>query len=386
MNCISCKDKFYKLNGTNNCYNKSTLNESYYFKDNIFFICDENCLTCSEGKNKTSNNCLSCDVNKELYLVEKINNCEYKNYSGYYLYMSDDIQILKECYYNCKICNGSFSFNNITKLENHNCIECKENFKKLSNGSFPNNCYEKNIEIEDGITNLETTNIKIDLTTSSKLEANALELDLSTSKIEFTEKLSNIICYNTCLICNELQVFNESENTINNNCQKCKEGYYFKLGTKNCYNHETIEKGYYLDIKEHNSYWKECYLECETCNKSGNIMNMNCLSCKSNLLISNGNCVSNCPNNSYKFDINNTCLEKCPNDFEINHQQNKCIKKPEQTTSSEFISQINKTISDFINSANSSTVINGSDFIAVIMSSGNMDPKEQLKKKKEYQQ
>ena len=52
MNCISCKDKFYKLNGTNNCYNKSTLNESYYFKDNIFFICDENCLTCSEGKNK----------------------------------------------------------------------------------------------------------------------------------------------------------------------------------------------------------------------------------------------------------------------------------------------------------------------------------------------
>ena len=85
MNCILCKDSFYKLNGTNNCYNRTLLNESYYFKDNMFFHCDDNCLTCSDGRNETSNNCLSCDINKELYLVEKLNNCEYKNYSGYYL-------------------------------------------------------------------------------------------------------------------------------------------------------------------------------------------------------------------------------------------------------------------------------------------------------------
>ena len=37
---------------------------------------------------------------------------------------------------------------------------------------------------------------------------------------------------------------------INHNCQRCKEGYFFKLDTNNCYNHETIEKGYYLDIDE----------------------------------------------------------------------------------------------------------------------------------------
>ena len=49
---ISCKENFYKLNGTNNCYDKSILNDSYYFKDNMYFHCDENCLNCTEGKNK----------------------------------------------------------------------------------------------------------------------------------------------------------------------------------------------------------------------------------------------------------------------------------------------------------------------------------------------
>ena len=52
MNCISCKDDFYKLNETNNCYNKTLLNESFYFKDDMFYPCDDNCLTCSEGKMK----------------------------------------------------------------------------------------------------------------------------------------------------------------------------------------------------------------------------------------------------------------------------------------------------------------------------------------------
>ena len=59
MNCILCKEGFYKLNGTNNCY--KTLNNNFYFKENIFYPCDENCLTCSDGKNNISNNCLSCD-------------------------------------------------------------------------------------------------------------------------------------------------------------------------------------------------------------------------------------------------------------------------------------------------------------------------------------
>ena len=71
MNCISCKVKYYKINGTDNCFDLTLLNENYYLKNNIFYTCNENCLTCSDKKNGTSNNCLSCDnKNKGLYLLE----------------------------------------------------------------------------------------------------------------------------------------------------------------------------------------------------------------------------------------------------------------------------------------------------------------------------
>ena len=115
---------------------------------------------------------------------------------------------------------------------------------------------------------------------------------------------------------------------------------------------------------------------------------MHCISCKTHIinqtlnlfLTSDGNCVLVCPNNTYKFEPNKTCLNICPSDFEINYEQNKCIKKIEQITSSEFKTQIMKNISAFIDTTNSSNVINGSDFIAVIIPSDKMDPKEQLKK------
>ena len=45
----------------------------------------------------------------------------------------------------------------------------------------------------------------------------------------------------------------------NHNCIECKEGYFFKFGTINCYNNETIEKDYYLDKWKTPYIWKKCY-------------------------------------------------------------------------------------------------------------------------------
>ena len=144
MNCISCKKNFFKINGTNNCYDTFLLNESYYLKDNLFYKCDETCLTCSDGKNKTSSNCLSCDnINKSLYLLEDKNNCEFSNFSGYYLNKTSNI--LKKCHNSCKTCNGPYEISTDTNIENHNCIECADNYYKLPNGSYKNNCYDNNI-------------------------------------------------------------------------------------------------------------------------------------------------------------------------------------------------------------------------------------------------
>ena len=62
MNCISCKNGYYFLDGTNNCYDYSFRNKGYYLEDNNkFYPCNPNCSTCSDKKNDESNNCLSCD-------------------------------------------------------------------------------------------------------------------------------------------------------------------------------------------------------------------------------------------------------------------------------------------------------------------------------------
>ena len=98
-----------------------------------------------------------------------------------------------------------------------------------------------------------------------------------------------------------------------------------------------------------------------------------------NHFILNGDCVSECPDGFYLFSLNRTCLTSCPKNYEANDQQEKCLLKSyDQTTSStEFKSQISDNILELVNS---SSIINGSDFIAVVMSSNNMKPKDQLDK------
>ena len=287
-------------------------------------------------------------------------------------------------------------FSTVNSLTN---IESNESEITLSNSEIPS---EKDFS---SFSNIESTsnneNSKIEKSTlevestSQKIESLLSELDTNNEKVsssidnistilesDFTYIKTNIICYNTCLSCNEDSIFDDNGKIMKQNCKKCKEGYYFEFGTNDCYSNETIGKNYFLDTSEEQYKWIKCFENCETCNKFGNITNMNCLSCKANQLKLNlyGDCVSICPNGTYELSLNNTCLAFCPNDYEINEEGNQCVKKMEYMTSSEFKTQIMKDISNFISTENSSKIINGSDFIALILPSDDMDPKEQIEK------
>ena len=113
MNCISCKDNYYKINGTNNCYNETLIEQGYYLKNNYFYPCEENCKTCSNLKtiinNILSNNCISCDNTKGLYLTSNLKNCEKESFkeNGYYLDIDSNnssIKIFYKCYFSCSLC------------------------------------------------------------------------------------------------------------------------------------------------------------------------------------------------------------------------------------------------------------------------------------------
>ena len=120
------------------------------------------------------------------------------------------------------------------------------------------------------------------------------------------------------------------------------EDYYKISGTNNCFNDTIKEKGYYFSTSD--SKYHLCDIECKTCTDK-NI----CIECN----LESG-------------------YEKDKDD------ESKCIKKSiDKTLSTEFKNQLSSNITQFVNS---SALINGSDFIAVVLDSDEMDPKEQIKK------
>ena len=85
-----------------------------------------------------------------------------------------------------------------------------------------------------------------------------------------------MVCYLTCLNCEEGPII-DNNSGISHNFLNCKEGYYLKSGTINCYNNE--KQGHYLDINIFPNIWKKCYKKCSTCETFGNTTKMNFLSC-----------------------------------------------------------------------------------------------------------
>ena len=130
-------------------------------------------------------------------------------------------------------------------------------------------------------------------------------------------------------------------------CSECnKENGYFPLYNNNsfCYNNETINEGYYLDKSTSSFIWKLCKDKCDECNM---------------FKTQDGDCVTECPNDYIVY--NNECISKI-------NEQNILI--------TEFKNKILSNISSYINS---SKVINGTNFIAAVLSSDNMKPEEQIK-------
>ena len=115
-------------------------------------------------------------------------------------------------------------------------------------------------------------------------------------KINFKFRLSK--CYDSCESCTAL-----SEDENDQKCIKCREGFYFKEGTNNCY--DKIDSKYYFD--ENTKMFSPCYKDCFTCSYKGDSKGMNCLTCDNNLNYYNKS--NNCMN----------CTKY------INYEQNECI-------------------------------------------------------------
>ena len=195
---------------------------------------------------------------------------------------------------------------------------------------------------------------------------------------EIKETEDEIIeCHKACLNCNKGPEYD------NTNCIKCdnEKGYYSIYGKdeSNCLNNEIINTGYFLNTKIIPYTWDKCHEKCKTCFSKENSTNMNCLTCNSNQnFLYNGNCMQTCPNNTFKFYSNYSCLNSCPNGYVINYINNECIINTNKKLSSieELKLQILGNLTNYVNNSN---VFNGSNFLAMVLSSDDMDPEDQIK-------
>ena len=193
-------------------------------------------------------------------------------------------------------------------------------------------------------------------------------------------------CYYNCKTCNK----SYSENG-EMNCIQCKEGYYKLNGTNNCYNEEEINENslsiikdstlMIIDIKEsNNKIVKTTSNIIEVSNDNKFII--------SHMIEHSISLEFSLPNtNDTLYDkINETIITSenikyiiSTSYSETNNEPNKFIINSfnQNTSLLEFKSIIKTNITTFVNS---SKLINGSDFIAIISNSDEINPSTQLEK------
>ena len=362
--CIQCQTNYYMTEDTQSCYNE--IIDNYYLENNILRPCHPNCVKCSGNQNV---NCSQCQTN--YYLTEDTQSCYQNGIDNYYL----DNNILKRCHENCKTCINSPNDSDM------NCISCREEFYIL-NGT--NNCYTLNSEktkvinsisesISNGnilrseyLTNLEYINLNKDITWKDKITTGNPEETIITKMDSSSKIMDNKfdIDGNTSNI--EESNLKEENNTLNID----------NISTKINQTTDDIDRtisNIEINISKENQTDYESNL---LLTEKGNVIK----GCPANLFLTlTGDCKSDCPNGTYLFSQNQTCLESCPHNYKINEVNKVCILNTfdQKTSLNEFKSQISDNIFELINS---DKVVNGSDFIAVISLSEDIDPIEQIRK------
>ena len=184
MHCTYCvNDSYFIYNDNhNNCYyqNDTFISQKYYLSNNDFKFhkCYYSCSTCQNyEQNETEHYCINCSIG--FYFLENTTNCYDMNITkeGYYLDNYTNINnseikpIFKKCYKSCKTC---IKYKENIDKENHNCIECADNYYKLDNELYPNNCYDNETIVSWKILVDSTINIYESSFISSRLDKNTI--------------------------------------------------------------------------------------------------------------------------------------------------------------------------------------------------------------------
>ena len=171
-------------------------------------------------------------------------------------------------------------------------------------------------------------------------------------------------CYKSCKDCS---TDSTNSNDEQHNCINCKDNYYKSPeNNNNCYTIEEKKINWYLDIV--NSEFYLCDLSCQCSCKD---IKTNCLPCPTESDSDNTNEDTETKSTTKASDKIDNIKETNSENIEV-----KTDKPESDMTISEFKQKINN---DIVSNVNPTKVINGKNFLAMILPSDNMDPKEQIK-------
>jgi len=330
-NCLSCNDA-YTLIG-NNCYTQGDNVDNYYYDGSSFKLCSTGCKSCS-GPSDTQ--CLVCSNN---YILFNANSCYQANSPPLgYTFITNQ---WKKCYSSCASCTQ------VGDSDNHKCSTCRTDYFKIN---LSNNCFSKLFPPDgyyfdtDGFKQCYNLCKTCD-EGSNSLSNNCLScvekyglankdcyiITGTVSNYNWNSKYGIFIydtCYESCEVCYGIG------DTINHNCFRCKSGFFFKYGTKNCY--KDSMDGYYLDISNNN--WVKCDINCSSC-----INSYSCIICSDSYFRhpTSLKCTQNCGNGYFNDNINKLCSSceypcdncenktkclSCVSPFIFDPTKNTCIK------------------------------------------------------------
>ena len=299
-NCIICKENFFKLEDkVKQCHHKDEPLDKYFFKDNLFYKCRKECLTCTEygnidteDTNETKDTkCTKCLIDNYWPQVDKPSNCIQKdstNIKRYFAFIS--YQSWEKCFDGCESCtelgtsiydtkcNSNSCSNGYTVTEDNsqNCFKKNSRYNNYfydaSNNIFKK-CYEACLQCDSFGNNLDTKCLKC------KESENFYEREDKSSmclKYDSTANIDSLPekyffdpnskkfkkCQEGCLKC--LEQINTNENDTQ--CLSCdtSSGYYpFENNHQNCY--PANKKGYYLLNIDGLDIIKKCPEGCISC-------------------------------------------------------------------------------------------------------------------------
>jgi hypothetical protein len=325
--CTSCKSTYFpKVDNTSSCFTGPQ--DLYYLDGAIYQKCYSTCLTCETTPGTdTVHQCKTCLANY-FPKVDNLANCYTGTQNKYYL----DVNIYKQCYSTCGMCNT------IGDNNDHKCDTCITNyFPKVNNITSCFTGSQTQYYLDINIYKLcystcETCNTIGDINDHKCTSCHSTYFPKAdntsscfTGAQDYYYLDLNIFqkCYSTCQTCQTTPGTN-----TNHQCKTCIANYFPRVDNlTNCYTGP--QDTYFLDV----SIYRQCYSTCSTCNSLGDSIDHKCTSCVSNYFPKIDNTSSCYTGSQSKYYLDTNIYRQCYSSCETctttpgtasNHQCNTC--------------------------------------------------------------